>query len=130
MFKAIRLSRRDALKLAAQALAVLGLGSIIPCSSVQATAGGIGPTLVPEAPPPGTPQGFKAYRLRDPVQYYPDVVVLKSITYTDGQVIYEIAPIKAPAKVRVMVQDPKNLKDSHVLIEPGGFVDPRFLAAH
>jgi hypothetical protein len=106
---------------------MLGLGSIIPCGPAQATASRIGPTLVPEAPPPGTPQGFEAYRLRDPDQYYPDVVVLKSITFTNGQVIYELAPIKAPAKVHVRLQDPKNPKDSHVLIEPGGFVDPRFL---
>ena len=69
------------------------------------------------------PAGYKSYRFRDPLMVITGV--FSSITMRNGRPYFMIAPGHGGVKARP--QSPTSLEDSHIMIVPGGYVDPRFL---
>jgi len=81
------------------------------------------PYLIQETPPQGTPPGYTAYRFVDDTIILRGVI-LKSIKVEDGHPVYDIA---AGQKYTIKRQSSSDPEESHVLIEPGGYVEPALI---
>ena len=80
--------------------------------------------LIEEAPPPGAPVGARAFRFRESAVCL--IGRVNSITADEfGRPLYNVA--SDHGGMQGYPQDRSNPRDSHILVLPGGFVDPRFL---
>jgi hypothetical protein len=83
------------------------------------------PKLIPEDVPDSAPAGSRAYRFIDYVQVI--FGTLTSIRIIDGVLTYEIATIHSGERFRLRPQSKSEPAESHVIIAPGGYVDPALL---
>jgi len=83
------------------------------------------PKLISESPPGSAPAGSRAYRFVDANQVMN--ATLTSISAIDGVLTYEIATIHPGERLIIRPQNKSEPIESHVIIVPGGYVDPALL---
>lgn len=83
------------------------------------------PKLIPEKLPDSAPAGSKAYRFIDANSVMN--ATLTSISVVDGVLTCEIATIHPGERVVMRPQNKSEPIESHVIIAPGGYVDPVLL---